>query len=116
MIVILEDDADREAFGKGNPFNTEFFDHATMRKPTVWTSPEAYAEERVLPEAMEGAKIGTQIAIQIVLNRLREEMEVLPHNSGCDSFAVMYPGECDCLRAVVLARFADLRVPFAGAP
>ena len=45
MILILEDDADRERFQMGHPFNDEFFDHATMRIPTVWISTEAYEEK-----------------------------------------------------------------------
>ena len=47
MILIMENDADREAFQRGSPFRQEFFDDR-MRAPTVWISPETYAKDVVL--------------------------------------------------------------------
>lgn len=48
MILILEDDADREAFQRTTPF-VFFRPESSLRTPTVWVSPEAY-RERVLAD------------------------------------------------------------------
>lgn len=49
MILILEDDADREAYQTRSPVNPEFYIPG-MRLPTVWISPEAYRAEAVLAD------------------------------------------------------------------
>jgi hypothetical protein len=46
MILILEDDADREAFQRGSPFRSDFYaEEEDLRPITVWISPEAYREK-----------------------------------------------------------------------
>jgi len=47
MILILEDDADREAYQRGEvAFDRLRLDPDKLRRPlTVWISSEAYAEE-----------------------------------------------------------------------
>jgi len=49
MILILEDDADREAYRYRSPFDPAFYIPG-VRLPTVWISPEAYAQEAVLAD------------------------------------------------------------------
>lgn len=50
MILILEDDADREQYQRVHPLNPEFLNPDTMRPATVWISTEAYAKDVVLAD------------------------------------------------------------------
>jgi len=49
MILILEDDADREAFQRG-PSATFTHMFGDQEQHTVWISPDAYLKEIVVPE------------------------------------------------------------------
>lgn len=54
MILIMEDDADREAFQQGSAaISTNLFapqDVEAGKHHTVWSSPQAYAEDVVLAD------------------------------------------------------------------
>jgi len=52
MILILEDDADREAYLRRGYFQENLYDD-NRPPPTVWLSPEAYAKDVVLAELRE---------------------------------------------------------------
>jgi hypothetical protein len=73
VILILEDDADREQYQRVHPLNPEFLNPDTMRPATVWISPEAYAKDVVLADfrarvqTMAGPGLGYYISRDAVL-------------------------------------------------
>jgi hypothetical protein len=57
VILILEDDADREAWQRGP---AHIFARIVNHPSTVWISPEAYAQDVVLPMVAAPLRISVQ--------------------------------------------------------
>jgi hypothetical protein len=67
MILIMEDDADREQYQRMYPFNPEFLNPDTMRPATVWISPEAYEEKIRADERERETKKNAPAVVHLLL-------------------------------------------------
>jgi hypothetical protein len=94
MILILEDDADREAFQRETPF-VFFRPESSLRTPTVWVNVEAYEEKVRADERDHGWQEGYDAGIAYAVEKyqhtwstrladLRAEVEALRGDEWAD--------------------------------